>query len=64
MIQTMANDSLAFALRYVLREAVLMTLTSTLLKLAVSIHRTGVTDSNGDWGEDIVIGMGGVSERG
>ena len=36
----------------------------TLMKLAVSIHRTAVTDSNGDWDEDITIGMGGVGERG
>ena len=32
------------------------------MKLAVSIHRTGVHESNGDWVEDIAIGMGGVSE--
>ena len=30
--------------------------------LAVFIHQTGVTDSNGDWDEDIAIGMGGVGE--
>ena len=35
-----------------------------LIKLAVSIHRTGATESNGDWDEDIMIGSGGVSERG
>ena len=34
------------------------------MKLAVSIHPTGVTDSNGDWDEDIAIGTGGVGERG
>ena len=34
------------------------------MKLAVSIQRTGVTENNGDWDEDIVIGTGGVSERG
>ena len=34
-----------------------------LMKLAVSISRTGVTDSNGDWDEDIVIRMGGVGKR-
>ena len=34
------------------------------MKLAVSVHRTGVTDSNGDWDEDIAIGTGGVSEHG
>ena len=34
------------------------------MKLAVSIQRTGVTDSNGDWDEDIATGMGGVGERG
>ena len=33
-----------------------------LMKLAVSIHWTGVTESNGDWDEDIVIGTGGVNE--
>ena len=32
------------------------------MKLAVSIHRTGVTDSNGDFDEDIAIGTGGVGE--
>ena len=35
-----------------------------LMKLAVSIYRARVTDSNGDWDEDIAIGMGGVGERG
>ena len=35
-----------------------------LMKLAVSIHRTGVSDSNGDWDEDIAIGTGGIGERG
>ena len=34
------------------------------MKLAVSIHRTGVNESNGDSDEDIVIGMGGVGKRG
>ena len=34
------------------------------MKLVVSIHRTGVTESNGDWDEDIAIGTGGVDERG
>ena len=34
------------------------------MKLAVSIHWTGVTDSNGDWDQDITIRMGGVGERG
>ena len=35
-----------------------------LMKLAVSIHRTGVNESNGDSDEDIAIGTGGVGERG
>ena len=35
-----------------------------LMKLVVSIHRTGVTDSTGDWDEDIAIGTGGVCEHG
>ena len=35
-----------------------------LIKFVVSIHRTGVTDSHGDWDEDIAIGTGGVGERG
>ena len=34
-----------------------------LMMLEVSIHRTGVTDSNGDWDEDTAIGTGGVGER-
>ena len=34
------------------------------MKLAVSIHRTAVTESNGDWDEDIAIGTGGVGEHG
>ena len=34
------------------------------MKLAVSIHQTGVTDSNGDLDVGITIGTGGVSERG
>ena len=34
------------------------------MKLAVSMRRTGVTESNGDWDEDIAIGTGGVGERG
>ena len=34
------------------------------MKLAVSIHWTGVNESNGDWDEDIAIGMGGVGECG
>ena len=35
-----------------------------LMKLAVSIHGTGVTDSNGDWDEGIAFGTGGVGECG
>ena len=34
-----------------------------LVKLAVSMHRTGVNESNGDWDKDIAIGTGGVSEH-
>ena len=34
-----------------------------LMKLAVSIHQTGVNESNGDWDKDIAIGTGGVGER-
>ena len=33
------------------------------MKLAVSIHRTGVNESNGDRDEDIAIGTGGVAVR-
>ena len=29
-----------------------------LIKLAVSIHRTGVNESNGYWDEDIATGTG------
>ena len=35
-----------------------------LMKLAVSIHRTGVNESKGDSDEDIAIGTGGVGECG
>ena len=35
-----------------------------LMKSAESIHWTGVTESNGDWDEDIAIGTGGVGEHG
>ena len=35
-----------------------------LMKLAVSIHRTGVNESNGDRDEDIAIRTGGVGECG
>ena len=59
----MTNDSLAFALKILCFEKLLQTRTLTIMKLAVSIHRTGVTDSNGDWDEDIMIRIGGVSER-
>ena len=38
--------------------------TSTLMKLAVSVHWTGVLDSNGNWDEDITIGTDGVGKRG
>ena len=34
------------------------------MKLAVSIHRTGVNESNGDSYDDIAIGTGGVGECG
>ena len=34
------------------------------MKLAASIHRTEVNESNGDSDEDIAIGTGGVGERG
>ena len=34
------------------------------MKLAVSIHRTGVTESNGDWDEDIAIRIGGARKHG
>ena len=30
----------------------------------MSIHRTGVTDSNGNWNEDAMIGKGGVGQCG
>ena len=30
-------------------------------EVRLSIHRTGINESNGDWDEDIVIGTGGVS---
>ena len=35
-----------------------------LMKLAVSTHWTGVTDSNSDWDEDIATRTGGVGKRG
>ena len=35
-----------------------------LMKLAVSVHRTGVTESNCDWDKDMAIGTGGIGERG
>ena len=62
MIRTTMNDSLAFALKMLWQ-----TRNLTLMKLAVSIHRTGVTDSSGDWDElheDIAIGMGGLGGHG
>ena len=34
------------------------------MRLAVFIHCTGVTNSNGDWDKDIAIVMGGIGERG
>ena len=34
-----------------------------LMKLAVSIQETEVTDSNGNQDEDIAIGTGGVGEH-
>ena len=34
------------------------------MKLAVSTHWTGVTDSSGDWDKDIAIETGGVGECG
>ena len=37
---------------------------SRSVNFATSIHQTRVTDSNGDWDEDIAIGMGGVGGRG
>ena len=56
MIQATTNNSLAFALKIMCFKKLLQTRTSMIMKLAVSIHRTGVTDSNGDWDEDIAIG--------
>ena len=35
-----------------------------LMKLAVSIHWTGVTDSSADWDKDTAIRTGGVDECG
>ena len=35
-----------------------------LMKLAVSIHQTGVNESNRDRDEDTAIGTGGVGECG
>ena len=58
------NDSMAFVLKILCFEKLLQTRTSTLMKLVVSIHRTGANESNGDSDEDIAIGTGGVSERG
>ena len=60
MIQTTTNDSLAFAMKILCFEKLQQTQNSTLMKLAVSIHWTGVTDSNGIWEDDIAIGTGGV----
>ena len=56
------NNSLAFPLKILCFEKLKQT--SILMKLLVSIPQTGVTDSNGDWDEDITIGTGGVGERG
>ena len=61
--QTMMNDSMAFVLKILCFEKLLQTRTLTLMKLSVSIHRTGVNESNGDSDEDIAIGTGGVGER-
>ena len=62
MIQTTTNDSLAFTLKTLCFEKLQQSRTLTLMNLAVSIHRIKVTDSNGDWDEDMVIGTGGVGE--
>ena len=62
--QTTTNDSMAFVLKMLCFERLRHTRTSTLMKLAVSIHRTGVDESNGDRDEDIANGTGGVGERG
>ena len=59
----MTNNSLALTLKILCFEKLQQTRTSTLMKL-VSIHRTGVTDSNGDWDEDIAIGLGELGEHG
>ena len=63
MIQRMTNDSLAFTLKILCFEKLWQIRTSTLMKYAVSIHWTGITDNNGDWDEDIAIRTGGVGER-
>ena len=64
MILITTDNSLAFVLKILCFEKLKQTWTLMSMKLAVSIHRTGVTDSNGDWDEDIVIRTGGVGERG
>ena len=51
-LQTTTNDSLASVLKILCFKKLYQTGTSMLVKLAVSIHRTGVTDSSGDWDED------------
>ena len=48
----MTNDSLAFQLKILCFKKLSQTWTLTLVKLAKSIHWTGVTDSNGNWDED------------
>ena len=63
--QTTMNDSMAFVLKILCFEKLYQTRrTSTLMKLVVSIQRTGANESNGDSDEDIVIGTGGVGKRG
>ena len=47
----MMNNSLVFVLKVLCFEKLKLQ-TSMLVKLAVSIHQTGVNDSNGDWDED------------
>ena len=62
--QTTTNDSMAFVLKILCFERLKHARTLRLMKLAVSIHRTGVDESNGDRDEDIAIGTGGVGKRG